>query len=108
MYEKWYALYVRVISMFRTRSRRIGFASEFKKRTYFNAALEKNGVNLVRMPFEFMTIPVSGNYHEVLSSMYGEYMKFPPVAERGNWHVGGIVYAPDIPYVEYLRNHVND
>lgn len=42
------------------------------------------------------------NYDSVLKTIYGDYMKLPPVEERGKWHSGSI-YDPDRPYTEYVK-----
>lgn len=63
----------------------------------------ENLEKLILVPFENIMIPVPQNYDQILSTIYGDYMKFPPVSERGKWHEGQIVFEPDIPYTEYYR-----
>lgn len=60
--------------------------------------------NINQFNFEYITVPVSNNYDEMLKSTYGEYMKFPPVEQRGKWHEGKIHFDPEIPYKEYFYN----
>ena len=57
--------------------------------------------HLVYMPFENIQVPVPSNYDEVLKTIYGNYMAYPPVNERGAWHEGQITFDPDIPYQEF-------
>lgn len=64
---------------------------------------KKNLEELILVPFENIMIPIPKNYDEVLSVIYGDYMKFPPVSERGKWHEGQIVFEPDIPYIDYFH-----
>ena len=54
------------------------------------------------MQFENLMVPVPSNYKTFLNNAYGDYMEFPPLEERGKWHDNVIVFAPDIPYKEYL------
>lgn len=54
----------------------------------------------VMMPFEDIEIPVPAGYNEILKSLYGDYMKLPPVDERGVHH--NIFFDPDKPYSEYF------
>jgi lipopolysaccharide cholinephosphotransferase len=56
----------------------------------------------IELPFEFMMIPCPARYDQVLRKLYDDYMKFPPVEERGAWHEGIIRFEPDIPYKEFL------
>ena len=55
--------------------------------------------NSVLVPFEHMMVAVPAGYDNVLRTLYGDYMKFPPVEKRGNWH--HFVFEPDVPYIEY-------
>ena len=36
-----------------------------------------------------------------LKAQYGDYMKFPPVEKRGNWHAG-FIWDPDKSYKAYI------
>ena len=61
--------------------------------------------NLIEVDFEFLKIFIPANYDYMLSKAYGDYMKFPPVDQRGKWHEDIITYDPDIPYLEYYKLH---
>ena len=37
--------------------------------------------------------------------MYGDYMKFPPLEQRGAWHTGILEFDPETPYQEYILKH---
>ena len=58
------------------------------------------------MPFENIQVPVPSNYDEVLKTIYGNYMAYPPVNERGAWHEGQITFDPDIPYQEFKNRGI--
>jgi hypothetical protein len=49
--------------------------------------------------FEYMKIPVPVDYEQILQSVYGDYNKLPPIAERGKRHA--IFFDPDKSYKEY-------
>ena len=51
---------------------------------------------------EGFKLPIPNGYDRLLTIMYGDYMQFPPVEERGAWHAG-TTFNPDIPYKEYLK-----
>lgn len=55
------------------------------------------------LPFEGMLVPVPGGYANILTNMYGDFMKFPPEEDRGVWH--DFIFEPDIPYKEYMQKH---
>ena len=52
------------------------------------------------MPFENIMVPVPNGWDNVLRTNYGDYMKFPPVEKRGNWHA--LEFDAETPYTEYL------
>lgn len=57
----------------------------------------------VPMQFEGLTVLAPSGYDHLLKLWYGDYMQFPPVEERGEWHAG-TVFDADTPYREYLKN----
>ena len=57
----------------------------------------------IELPFENILIPAPLNYKEILTNMYGDYMEFPSVENRGKWHKNMIIYDPDISYTEYMK-----
>ena len=54
----------------------------------------------IDLPFEDMLVKVPIGYDRSLKIGYGDYMEFPPIKERGNWHQN-IFYDPYKPYTEY-------
>ena len=65
---------------------------------YDSAAFKKAEMRL----FEGFVFPVPCGYDHILSTAYGDYMKFPPVEKRGTWHYG-FISDPDRSYLEYLK-----
>lgn len=53
------------------------------------------------LPFESFEIPLPKKYDSRLKAQFGDYMKFPPVEKRGNWH-SGVIWDPDKSYTEYI------
>lgn len=56
------------------------------------------------LEFEGRLFPAPSGWDGILRTMHGNYMEFPPVEERGNWH-GTSVFEPDIPYDKYISAH---
>lgn len=74
----------------------------------FNAYPKKNScyckddfMETVYLPFENIKVPVPVGYKNILSVLYGDFMKFPPVEERGIWH--NFIFETDVPYKTYCR-----
>jgi len=64
---------------------------------YKELYLEKKDFDAtINMPFEGMTVRVPKGYDTILRHIYHEYMKFPPVESRGNWH--HFTFDPDHAY----------
>lgn len=51
--------------------------------------------------FETIEIPMPGDIVPRLKAQYGDYMQFPPVEQRGNWH-SDVMWDPDKSYKEYI------
>lgn len=60
--------------------------------------------SLCDVEFEGFTFPTIAGYDRVLRTIYGDYMQFPPVEERGKWHKG-VLINPDIPYKDLLPKY---
>ena len=54
----------------------------------------------IEMPFESMNVPISKNYHKMLSQQYGEYWVIPPEEER-KCKVHAILVDTEKDYTEY-------
>lgn len=74
--------------------RQWGYKTEFSKVRYVD--------------YENIKMPIPEDYDHILRHFYGDYLKFPPVEERGTWHEGIIYFNPDISYKEYLQNCILD
>lgn len=51
--------------------------------------------------FETIKIPIPEMYHMELEALYGDYLHFPPLGERGSWHTD-VIWDPDKPYTYYM------
>lgn len=56
------------------------------------------------VPYEDMTIMVPWKYHEVLSTLYGDYMKFV----KGTQLHSMTVFDAEVPYTEKLKDHYEE
>ena len=56
---------------------------------------------------EGFSMPIPNGYKNILKTMYGDYMKFPPIEYRGLWH-SGTTFIPDLPYKQYLEQLYTD
>ena len=66
---------------------------------------EDDFLESIEVPFENTVVRIPKNYDARLTSQYGNYMAFPPVKDRGLWHENVIIFDPDIPFLEYYKNH---
>lgn len=60
--------------------------SDAKKYDYGLSFLSEWFTNTISVPFEDTTIQIPKQYHNYLTTHYGDYMQLPPENERGNWH----------------------
>lgn len=51
--------------------------------------------------FEMIEIPMPGDIDNRLNAQYGNYMEYPPINQRGQWH-SGVLWDPDNKYTKYL------
>ena len=56
----------------------------------------------VLWPFEGYEFPIPTGYDNILKTIYGDYMQFPPKEERGTWHSDYLI-DPDKSYREYFH-----
>lgn len=53
------------------------------------------------VPYESITVRIPAGYDEQLKCYYGNYMEFPPVADRGIWH--SMEFYPEISYKQLYK-----
>ena len=61
----------------------------------------------IEMEFEGFKFLVPVGYDHILTTIYGNYMSFPPVEKRENWHTN-IIFEPDVPYKELLAKYQSE
>lgn len=71
----------------------------FQKNIFFMEDFE----NSMYMEFEGLLFPVPIGYKRVLTTIYGDYSKLPPIEKRGVWH-HNLRLNPDVPYKESLMS----
>ena len=62
----------------------------------------------VKTMFEGELIPVPANNDAVLKVEYGDYMKLPPIDQRGKNHDRIVFFDPNRSYLEYLNSDIPD
>ena len=72
-------------------------AYPYVKQKFNSSAFE----SLVNVNFEGFQIPAPSGYDHVLSQLYNDYLKLPPLESRGTWH-SKLIINPDVPYVRFL------
>lgn len=61
-------------------------------------------VNTEYVQFEYLQLAIPKNYDRCLKITYGDYMKLPPVSERGLHHNSTVYYDPDTTYEESIKS----
>lgn len=102
-YRLWVSIYVKVQQLATKGSSRIGLRDEISETAKRYWLYKDELTDLVEVDFEMLKVMMVRNYDEVLRRIYGDYMQFPPMEERGQWHEGLIHFEPDVPYVDYLK-----
>lgn len=101
-YKMWVGLCNMVLSMWNLSSERFGLRTHFKfGKKYWLSLSEFN--DAIEMDFEGISVMGPRRYDNVLSRMYGEYLKYPPKECRGLWHSGHIRFNPDISYKDFFK-----
>ena len=103
-YEKLFKKYQSVCKSYSNKeTNKLGFLCMPYFMKYF--ATVSGTSNLIEKNFEYFKVLVPSDYDFMLKSAYGDYMKFPPIEERGKWHEDVIIFNPDISYLEYYELH---
>lgn len=58
----------------------------------------------IEWDFEGFKFPIPCGYDNILKTIYGDYMKFPPAEKRGTWHKN-MIFNPDVPYKDLLKKY---
>lgn len=66
---------------------------------------KKDFDEIVEMEFEGYKFPCPKGYDSILTTLYGDYMEFPPVDKRGTWHDTDF-FEPDVPYRLYDKSKI--
>lgn len=57
---------------------------------------KKDWDETIWLPFENIKVPAPKGWDNILRKTFGDYMKFPPVEKRGNWHA--LEFDAETPY----------
>lgn len=55
--------------------------------------------------FEGFDFPIPIGYDNILKTIYGNYMEFPPIEKRGKWHTA--IIDTEKPYTDYYKRFNN-
>lgn len=103
-YEKGLSLYNTILSKYNKKSDKLTFLTHplYLLERYWCYKKDLNDVTY--MQFENIEVPVPSNYDSVLTNIFGNYMEFPPVEKRGEWHSGKLYLDPDMSYKDYFKS----
>ncbi len=62
---------------------------------------------LIDVPFETITAKIPKKYDEMLSDMFGDYMKLPPVDKRAPKHITEMM-SLTVPYKTYIKENMGE
>lgn len=104
----WLDLYTRICCMYNDKSTRKGLSYSFRESEWQSWISSKGLIDTVVHDFEFMKIPLMGDWKEYLIRAFGEWQDLPSVERRGAWHKGQVYFDPDRPFVEVIaKGEVN-
>ena len=106
-YEYWIRKYDKCISMYNGKTNRLGLMTHIPEFMQKYWCYQETLNDTVMVPYENIMIPIPRRYDGLLQNMYGDYMTYPPLEQRGKWHEDIIEFDPDIPYKEYFKR-LND
>lgn len=104
VYSGLYKRYQKMLQLNNDRTERITMMTHNRllREQYW---MNKNDFSAIEeKPFNGIMVPVPKSYDRVLKNIYGNYLTFPPISERGEWHKGTIAYDPDHAYKDIMSN----
>lgn len=104
-YEFWYALFIKTLKFPTKWCDKLSTISEDSKEAMWSWMLKEEFKKMQEVPFEFLKVIAPYDWGEILSRIYGDFRRFPPIEKRGCWHEGQLILDPDIPYKEYFAKH---
>ena len=102
-YERLVFLYDSILSMRTRNTNKLSYLITGTKHGKGYWITKEELKDTIMLPYENTYVPVSRSYDDILTRIYGNYMEFPSVEERGKWHEGVLHFEPEIPYKEYFR-----
>ncbi len=102
-YEDCLDKYDKCISRYNDRSEKLSLMTHKYELLIKYWCFKHDMEETIEVPFENLMIPIPKAYDSILKNIYGNYMEFPPLEDRGKWHDGIIQFNPDIPYKEFIE-----
>lgn len=60
--------------------------------------------NSISCNFEGFEFPIPCGWDHILTTLFNDWRKFPPVEERGEWH-NSVIFDPDVPYKVLIEKY---
>lgn len=106
-YEVYINKYNKILQMYNIESTKVSCMTH-SKNIKQNAWIKKKYLEkIVYVKFENEEFPIPEQYDELLTNIYGDYMKLPPVEKRGKWHEGVVILDPDVAYKKFIKENYN-
>ncbi len=88
-------------------STKINCEKDTNKYIMLNQYIMPDGIfdELIDVPFENLNVKISAKYDEMLTDMFGDYMKLPPMEKRKPKHITKW-FSLSVPYKEYIKNNL--
>ena len=104
-YEEWVSKYDKLLQRYSNNENEIGLMTHDKDFISKYHCKQQFLKDIIYVPFESILIPIPKDYDRLLKNFYGNYKEFPPLEQRGAWHENMIIFDPDVPYKEYIKEH---
>ena len=102
-YEKWFETYTKIVSTYNGNTTEVGDLVEDWQVVEKYRGTKTSLSEIIEVPFESIKVPIPRKFSIWLNNAYGNYMEYPPIEQRGKWHEDMIIFDPDKPYKEFIK-----
>ena len=68
---------------------------------------KKDWEETIMCKYENYMFPIPKGYDNILKVQFGDYTKYPPAEERGQWH-NNAIFDADIAYTDYIKTFLEE